>query len=609
MRLTFNHASNSITEPVTNEEIADYVVLSGPNGSGKSNLLHAIHTGAIGIEGIPVPPQGQPSSMIRFFGLAQLVAAAESPQPLAAFRDRWIQLENMTRQVIQNLTVRRHPIPQPAPALDSDELEEAVRTQIVNQRQVSSLALDRMLADSGKRLIDFTTDDFRNYSPLFIGIRDPFTITVSELFLTYHQRRIRNKFSQWLATQEPANADTVMSDQEFENRYGPPPWELLNETMAFVGLAYRFVAPAGVEDDLVYEAKVLHEDIDVEVAPAQLSSGEKTLLAIAMTLYTGSRLGEAIELPQALLLDEADASLHPSMVQSLLRVTDDVFCRRYGVKVLLTTHSPSTVALAPEEALYSIRRVGMPRLRRVSRDEALRSLTVGIPTLSVRIENRRQVLVESEWDEACYHGLYRLLRPQLNSPLSLTFLASGRGGQGNADAVKRLVTTLRDAGNLAVLGVVDRDSRGGAPEGVHYIAGRYSLENLVLDPLAIGVFLLRERIVDAESMGLLPSARHFEVGAENAQTIADFVASMVQTSGDDLTLVTVAYQGGWSVALPRFYLDMNGHALEERLTASWPRLRSFGSQLKVQVIEKALGDVPHCIPADVTTLFTELVAT
>ncbi|MDQ6948924.1 MAG: ATP-binding protein [Actinomycetota bacterium] len=191
---------------------------------------------------------------------------------------------------------------------------------------------------------------------------------------------------------------------------------------------------------------------------AQLSSGEKTLMAVAMSLYTGSRLGEAIELPMVLLLDETDASLHPSMVQSLLSVTNNIFSKRYGVRVILTTHSPSTVALAPEESLYIMRRSGTPRLRRASRDDALKSLTVGIPTLSVRIENRRQVFVESEYDEVCYHEYYRLLKHLIASEFSLQFIASGRGGQGNAQAVKHLVSSLRAAGNDTVLGIVDRDS-------------------------------------------------------------------------------------------------------------------------------------------------------
>ena len=97
--------------------------------------------------------------------------------------------------------------------------------------------------------------------------------------------------------------------------------------------------------------------------------------------------------PEVLLLDEADSTLHPSMIRSLLRVLNDVSVQRYGVKVILTTHSPTTVALAPEEAICTMRRTPSPRLQRTTRDHAVSALTVGISTLSVKLENKRQLLI------------------------------------------------------------------------------------------------------------------------------------------------------------------------------------------------------------------------
>jgi hypothetical protein len=81
------------------------------------------------------------------------------------------------------------------------------------------------------------------------------------------------------------------------------------------------------------------------------------------------------------------------MIRSLLRVLNDVSVQRYGVKVILTTHSPTTVALAPEEAIYAMRRTPSPRLQRTTRDHAVSALTVGISTLSVKLENKRQLLI------------------------------------------------------------------------------------------------------------------------------------------------------------------------------------------------------------------------
>lgn len=601
MRLQFVRPHKSIREEVTNDEIANFVVLSGPNGSGKSNLLEAIQLSATTIEGIPTGQPSQPSPHIRLFGLAQLVTAASGAQSMSSFRDKWLQLQQQTEQLIRDSTPPYNNI-----ALGSDQLEEAVKQRLIASRHVSPTALERMLTDAHKRLIDFTVDDFRRLAPLLLGVRDPFTLSVSELFLTYHQRRVRNDFLQWRLEHKDA-AGTPLTDEEFIRRYGPPPWELLNETLLLVGLEYAFAAPAGVEDDFLYEARLLHTPTGTGVTLDQLSSGEKTLMAIAMSLYVGSSLGEAIELPMALLLDETDASLHPSMVQSLLRVTDDIFSKRYGVVVILTTHSPSTVALAPIDSLYTMRRSGSPRLLRASRDQALRDLTVGIPTLSVRIENRRQVFVESEYDEACYESFYRLLKHRIASDFSLQFIASGKGGQGNAQAVKHLVTSLRGAGNDSVFGIVDRDSRQGAPEGVHFLAGRYSVENLVLDPLVIGTFLLREGIVSMSDIGLPDHLRHFELQEAQAQQIVDFVASKIVAPDDDTTQVTVAHVGGFATAVPRFCLDIQGHGLTQRLTTAFPRLNGFGTGLMRAVVERSVGDRPDFAPQDVVQLLEALL--
>lgn len=600
IRLGFVRPLNSINGPVVDDEIADFVVLSGPNGCGKSNFLEAIHQGAIAVEGVP---QTQPGA-IRFFGLAQLVATAEGAQSAMSFRDRWIQLSQHVASLVSQLTGQGYNIPR-----GSDQLEEAVRGRLVHDQQVTEPVLHRMVSQAGKRLIDFTDDDFRVYSPLLVGIRDPFTLTVGELFLTYHARKVRNEFLQWLAEKKQDPSVRPMTDEEFVGRYGPPPWELLDETLASIGLDYRFDPPVGTEEDLVYEARLVHGETGAVVTTAQLSSGEKTLMAVAMSLYTGSRLGEAIELPRVLLLDEPDASLHPSMVQSLLRVTGDVFCRQYGVKVLLATHSPSTVALAPAESIYTMRRSEFPRLRRVARDETLASLTVGLPTLSVRIENRRQVFVESEHDQACYQELFRLLHQSLATPISLEFIASGMGGQGNANAVIHLVTKLRGAGNTSVVGVVDRDERLGAPAGIYFIASRYSIENLVLDPLLVGTFLLREHIVSAEAMLLPPGLRHFKLEDQHAQAVSNFITESVRQEHDDITPVMISYVGGLSLAVPKFYLDLRGHDLEERLCKAFPRLRAHRAEaLKRRVIETVVGDMPGFMPKEVVALFTSLLA-
>jgi energy-coupling factor transporter ATP-binding protein EcfA2 len=598
MKLQFVKPHNSIKASVTDEELADFIVLSGPNGSGKSHLLEAIENGSLTVDGIPPGP----GHVVRRFVSNQLVAQAEGAQTSGAFRDNWVNFETQVQQLRQNILTQ-----DPNLAEQLDNLEANLGARLIQQRQLTPAGLARITADAGKHLIDFKHQDFRRHAPLLVGIKDPFQFSIGELFLTYHNRYHRNKYQQWLLANGDADGQPL-SDEEFEQQFGAPPWNVLNETLHLIGLEYSFVRPEGVEENQQYEVKLRHDSTNAEVTTGLLSSGEKTLLAIAMTLYTGSKLGEAIELPQVLLLDEADASLHPSMVKSLLQVVREVFVATYGVKVIMTTHSPSTVALAPEEALYTMRRAPSPRLRvAANRDEALSSLTVGLSTLSVRVENRRTVFVESEYDESCYQELFRLLRPRLDTELSLDFVASGRGGQGNSDAVQYLVKKLREGGNTTVWGVLDRDERSEAGAGIVFNRERYAIENIALDPLILGAFLLREGKMASTDLGLDADLRHFDLTREHAQRIVDAMSKSVSKSDSDMTLVEVGYLGGFTVSVPAFWLNTNGHELEKHVCEVHQPLKGVGKNINLTIISKGFGDLPDFVPKSVIEMLREIL--
>jgi ABC-type transport system involved in cytochrome c biogenesis ATPase subunit len=601
LQIIYRSPFGSISSQITDTTVSDFIVLSGPNGTGKSNLLEGIANGALQVAELPQP---LPPQAVRLFRLAQLVAQIDGPQSPVAFRDRHLQLH---AQVQAYATQFR----QPGSGIDPTQVEASVRNAVLNQRLISQRSLDRLLAGSGKDLVDMEVADYRLYAPLLVGIRDPFALSVTELFLSYHDRWNRNAFEQWLAAEKQDTGASPVTDEAFVRLYGPPPWKMLDETLAIIGLDYSFVPPKGLEESLPYEAELLHRQTGERIKANLLSAGEKTLLAIALSMYSGSRMGEAMELPLILLLDEADASLHPSMVRSLLQVAHDVFYKQYGVKVILTTHSPSTVALAPEESLFVMRRNGFPRLVKASRDEALSTLTVGLPTLSVRLEDRRQVFVESEYDEACYQQLFQLLRPSLNSPFSLTFIASGHGGQGNSIAVEHLVSTLRRAGNTSVLGIVDHDSRVTAPDGVIFDDEHYSIENLILDPLAVGVYLLRAGKLTAKELGLSDGLRHFQLTETEAQTLSDAIVARVVKTSDDQTSTTVDYQGSggvpFTVSRPAFWSAMRGHDLDDRLRERFPFLQAARQHLLEKVVIEALADVPRYIPAAAARLFASLL--
>ena len=81
-----------------------------------------------------------------------------------------------------------------------------------------------------------------------------------------------------------------------------------------------------------------------------LSSGERVLMAfclVSFNRYLGRRP------PKLLLLDELDAVLHPSMVAALVAALKTLFVQQ-GTKVLMTSHSPMTVAALDEADIFRV---------------------------------------------------------------------------------------------------------------------------------------------------------------------------------------------------------------------------------------------------------------
>ncbi len=68
------------------------------------------------------------------------------------------------------------------------------------------------------------------------------------------------------------------------------------------------------------------------------------------------------------------------MMRNMLDVVKNVFLSQ-GVEVILVTHSPTTIALAPEDSLYIMNREGSKRVEKTSRQDALAILTQGFATI------------------------------------------------------------------------------------------------------------------------------------------------------------------------------------------------------------------------------------
>ncbi len=224
-----------------------------------------------------------------------------------------------------------------------------------------------------------TEQDFHTYWPTHGTNSSTLPNRLALMMWDYHLKKFRNDMNGFHAANGLPQIGDYLSPDHFEEIHGPKPWDLLNSIIdGFSGIKYKVSSPEGVDPFGSFALKLVDKvNPKIEINFASLSSGEKTMLALAGILYKGSTGGK---FPKLVLLDEVDASLHPSMVSALIRVVEEVLIPR-GTKVVLVTHSPTTVALAPEISLYEMSPLGPNRIRKIERGTAVSLLTEGFATL------------------------------------------------------------------------------------------------------------------------------------------------------------------------------------------------------------------------------------
>jgi AAA domain, putative AbiEii toxin, Type IV TA system len=450
------------------------------------------------------------------------------------------------------------------------------------------------------------------------GEVDPFQQAFGRVFVTYRELIQRNTLLEKYPP-EDNYSKRHLSPDEFEKEHGSPPWDFVNRILEECNLDFRIDHPA-LHETSSYEPKLSKMMTDVEMRFQDLSSGEKVLMSFALCLYNSEETRQRKVFPKLLLLDEVDAPLHPSMVKSLLKTIQNVLVRDKGVFVILTTHSPSTVALAPEESIYVMNPEG-PRIESISRNSALSILTAGVPTLSVSFDGRRQVFVENESDARRYELLYQNLKSELNSERSLIFIGVGKKekkGDENSGCsqVVKIVKSLCDGGNETVFGLIDWDTHNNPEKRISVLAHghRYAIENCLLDPILLAAIVVRTNrlfgleigFLDQETFTMLKSMTH-----ERLQNIVDAVQKRVLEI-DDLTELQsslVRYKGGAELKITQKYLQIKGHTLEEKIKLTFPCLKLFHrpGELLINIIDPVMIELPEFIPEDLVCAFKELL--
>lgn len=386
-------------------DLPNFTVLTGRNGAGKTQLLHAIVNGAVVTDArggsaafydyssfrlsgtAPVSLHGLEELKTRAANLIFDQNGTPTDRATAIYKRLIQRSDDAMREVAELAQCSFWDIPQQGKFGGKDYLDyrqavihtqSSFRQALLRTGDAVAAALyelqDRTLVPLITKTRSYIVDNL-DFSLLRNAL---ISESLARVFVDYQARWRANKMQKFFFA-EGDSAAKFMSDEEFYSAFGMPPWQTLNGILEKTeGFNFRFRAPdireAGEEHSVTLVSSI---DPELVISVNDLSSGEQTLLALASSIWT---LEENKGKPALVLLDEVDASLHPSMTNALMTAVSEVMLSR-GIKVILATHSPSTVALAPAGSVIYLDRTNGIDFKAITNAEAVESLTEGFATL------------------------------------------------------------------------------------------------------------------------------------------------------------------------------------------------------------------------------------
>lgn len=391
MLLQFQSKHASIDE-FTPVEVADFTVLTGVNGSGKSHLLEAINLRRVSVQGL----EGSHIVLFNYENFRldnepEFTGHQLSAEREAAWQFHEGHVKNNAASWKSQLGANYAEITERAKSEKKSfwSFGEDTVKSYVNQFR-SFIKSDQYKGNqqaqgiySLAKKLPYSIDEIGRqefidrYKP-YVFKNDFLPTQLGRIFWDYYVKYHSNQVNQF-QNEKYSKDYATLGEDEFISQHGEKPWDLANRILkSFDALTYEFVSPEGYDFFGSYKLELQHtQKPDLKVEFDKLSSGERILMALVASIYKASSDGN---FPDLLLLDEIDASLHPSMMKNMLNVIDGIFLPE-GVKVILVTHSPTTIALAPEDSIFVMNPSGTNRIEKRSQKDALSILTQGYATI------------------------------------------------------------------------------------------------------------------------------------------------------------------------------------------------------------------------------------
>jgi ABC-type ATPase involved in cell division len=373
------------------------------------------------------------------------------------------------------------------------------------------------------------------------------------------------------------------SPQDISRELCEPPWDVLNRLLRTADVDFSCDNPSSYKLDKMYSVRFKDKHNPAPFIPLSgLSSGEKVIISMYLWVFNKT---QGLPFPKLLLLDEPDAYLHPSFTRNFFFVLNEFLIKQHGIHVIMTTHSPSTVSLAPADSIFEMKKT-QPRIQKTTNiTKTIQYLTSGFVTV---VKGSRFVLVEDLDDQKFYSDALITFKDQalIPSEQSLVFIPSalreGREGDeivgGGSTVVLAWTNKLAGSGLKGLIwGIIDKDAKkvdGSAPESdAVFKVDRYSIENYWLDPLVLCRAILD--LNDSNHSALLKMFYDLNLRPGLEGKIGDLDSDMLQSIARKIIeianytpamsnlseCVDVQYTKGKKLNLPRWLLEVRGKDL------------------------------------------------
>lgn len=350
-------------------DIPPFAVITGVNGVGKTQLLEVIkgrgnrdNRGNItnisrNITSVNGPVRlifsdNTTQSGLSLNGLIEYVKNSDQ---------RLVTLRNLDQQMAgyqSNINSWQQLIPHITDRVERLQLENDIRTNeeqinyILNEKlNVNIYAYDeelsRIARKLNKRVEDLSEDEIRM---LAIDNFESLT-TVDELtrFVANENQRYMRRVTYLSETHQDEQREMLVAQER--------PYQTINRIFHRYGFDYfDMLNPFPIDGKLNGEIRFKGKEGEI-VDYNSLSSGEQAIVQFVIWSYGQDFRGNRLN---TMVLDEPDAHLHPSMCKMMVEIFSEMSSKKEigggGIRIIITTHSPSTVAFVPDGSLFVMQR-------------------------------------------------------------------------------------------------------------------------------------------------------------------------------------------------------------------------------------------------------------